>query len=79
MKENKKQGKEWEKYVRTEINSYLDTFLPETETGNIGIKYSHPVKARYETGPVYDENKICGVEIRVVFNFMEDLPVLDEE
>lgn len=67
----------WDEYVRGEVNSYLNTFLPEAETGNVGIKYSHPIKEKLETGIVYDEDKIAGVEIRLVFKFMHDLPVVE--
>jgi len=72
----KKETASWEEYARSEINALLDVFLPDTETGNIGIKYSHPVRAKYETHTEYDENKINGVEFRVVFKFANDLPVV---
>ena len=44
----------WEEYTRGEVNALLDIFLPDTESGNIGIKYIHPVKAKYETHTEYD-------------------------
>ena len=78
MSENTEQnGVTWEEFSRSEINALLDIFLPDTESGNIGIKYIHPVKAKYETHTVYDEDKVSGVEIRVVFKFSNDLPVIE--
>jgi len=70
-------GTSWEEYARSEVNALLDMFLPDTDAGNIGIKYNHPIKARYETHTEYDENKVNGVEIRVVFKFSSDLPVVE--
>lgn len=66
----------WEEYTRGEVNALLDIFLPDTESGNIGIKYIHPVKAKYETHTEYDENKVNGVEIRIIFKFNDSLPVV---
>ena len=78
MSEDKElKGTSWEEYARNEVNALLDMFLPDTDAGNIGIKYNHPIKARYETHTEYDEDKVNGVEIRVVFKFSNDLPVVE--
>lgn len=75
--EKQKQDVSWDEYVRSEIKAILDAYLPETETGNIGIKYSHPIRETYETHTEYDEDKISGVEIRLVFKFIEAIDVIE--
>jgi len=74
MADNKTPDK-WEDYVRSEVNSLLDLYLPESINGNVGIKYIHPVKEELETGPVYYDDRICGVVINLVFNFDQDFEI----
>ena len=71
----------WEKYVRTEVNSLLDTFLPEAISGNVGIKYDHPVlKMNPKTGKaVIDESKATGVFMSIKFEFAAPIEFFDEE
>lgn len=61
----------WEKYVRDEVNSLLDTFLPESITGNVGVKYNHPVKrVNPKTGQKeIDEETASGVFLAIEFEF----------
>ena len=61
----------WEAYVRDEVNALLDTFLPESIHGNVGIKYEHPViKVDPRSGkPVYDDKKALAVLISIMFEF----------
>ncbi len=61
----------WEAYVRDEVNALLDAFLPEAITGNVAVKYDHPVlKKSARTGQVtLDENKATGVSMLIVFEF----------
>jgi hypothetical protein len=71
----------WEKYVRDEVNSLLDTFLPEAISGNVGVKYDHPVKQKSpKTGKaVLDETKANGVFLSIKFEFAAPIEFLDGE
>lgn len=71
----------WEKYVRTEVNSLLDTFLPESISGNVGVKYEHPVlKISAKTGKAeIDESKATGVFLSIMFEFAAPITFFDEE
>jgi len=42
-------ARQWEAYVRNEVNSLLDVYLPNSIYGNVGIRYANPEKAKYET------------------------------
>ena len=61
----------WEEYVRTEVNSLLDTFLPESISGNVGVKYDHPVKSiSPKTGKAeIDTSTATGVFLSIKFDF----------
>lgn len=72
-------GKAWEEYVRAEVKSLLDLYLPETESGNVGIKYVHPIKEMLETGPEYDEDQVAGVIVKLVFQFIKPMPIMEDE
>jgi hypothetical protein len=65
----------WEDYVKLEVNTLLNTFLPYSSNGNVGIKYIHPVKVQYEGSEEYDDEKYSGVEIRLIFHFENVLKV----
>jgi len=71
----------WEKYVRDEVNSLLDTFLPEAISGNVGIKYDHPVlKMNPKTGKAeIDESKATGVFLSIKSEFAAPINFFDEE
>jgi len=79
--EEEKKAFEWIKYVSREVNMLLGIFLPISKEGVVGVKYKHPVKVKYETGPVYDTEKAEGVEVRLVFNFEDviDMPTEKKE
>jgi hypothetical protein len=71
----------WEDMVRREINDYLDSFLPEAITGNIGVIYDRPV---IDTSPVtnvttYDEKKATGVKILIEFKFADTVQFFDKQ
>lgn len=74
-------AKAWEDYVRTEINTMLDIYLPEAINGNIGIKYDRPVKkVDPKTGKqIFDESKAKGVFISIYFDFPAPIEFYDEE
>jgi hypothetical protein len=69
---------EWEEKIRSKVNSYLDMYLPAAKNGIVGVKYTHPIKAKYETGPVYNEDKAIGVNIAIGFEFLEEFDVPKE-
>jgi hypothetical protein len=59
----------WYNWVRSEVNSVLDIYLPESNSGHINIKYHPHIVERLETGPVYDNSKASGVTISIAFGF----------
>lgn len=71
----------WEEYVRTEVNSLLDTFLPESISGNVGIKYEHPSKGKDpKTGQeLIDDSKATGVYLSIMFEFAAPINFYDEK
>lgn len=69
----------WEGYVRSEVNALLDVYLPASKYGNVGIKYAHPVRTKYETHEEVDETKAVGVSITLVFTFDGEIDVPKEE
>lgn len=71
----------WEEYVRSEVNSLLDTFLPESISGNVGVKYDHPVlRISPKTGEAeMDESKATGVFISILFEFAAPITFFDEK
>ena len=72
-------AKAWEEYVREEVNSLLDTFLPESISGNVGIKYEHPVlQISPKTGKKeIDESKATGVYLSIMFEFAAPIEFYD--
>jgi hypothetical protein len=80
MSDDKKEvetTEDWELYVRNEITSALDNFLPFAKDGNLGFVYKKAVIENTEAGLVYDEGRVSGVEIIIDLNFSEviDKPV----
>lgn len=73
--EKEKIALEWEETVRSEINSYLDMYLPVARNGIVGIKYEHPVKEKIETETIYKEDKAIGVNLRIGFEFIEEFDI----
>lgn len=71
-------AKEWEDKIRTEVNDALDVFLAHSVNCNIGVQYSHPVLAQYETGPEYDMEKVNGAQMVLVFEFSEPINTTTE-
>lgn len=66
-------AKIWEDMVRREVNDYLDIFLPEAITGNIGLLYDRPVlEVNAASGKqIIDEDKAKGVKIIIEFTFAD--------
>jgi len=71
----------WEAHVRYQVESILDTYLPEAVAGNVGIKYIRP---GHGTDPktgraIVDEKKATGVIITLLFDFPEPIEFFDEK
>jgi hypothetical protein len=71
----------WENYVRSEVTALLDTFLPESITGNVGVKYDHPVlRVSPKTGKAeIDETKAKGVILTIMFEFAAPIEFYDNK
>lgn len=69
----------WMNYVGDEVNALLAIFLPISKEGVIGMKYKPVIVETLETGPVYDDTKAEGVEIRLIFNFEEEITTPPDE
>lgn len=72
---------EWEKYVRDEVSSLLDIFLPEAVNGTVGVLYDRPIKrVDAATGKaIIEESKATGVDIHIVFKFPQAIEFFDEK
>lgn len=67
----------WEIYVRSELNSVLDIFLPISQAGNVGVQYGSPEIGKLEDGTVmFDDSKASAVMINIVLKFEKpiDMP-----
>lgn len=71
----------WEEYVRVEVNAMLDAFLPESVSGNMGVKYEHPVKKVDATSgkAEIDKTKATGVYLSIMFEFAAPIEFYDEK
>jgi hypothetical protein len=76
-----KSAEEWKKYVREEVNAYLDSFLELSDEGNIGVKYNFAAKGYNEDETVAEHNtkEALGVQLILNFKFEESLHFTDEE
>ena len=73
-------AEEWKKYVREEVNAYLDAFLDLASEGNIGVKYAFADKSVYEDGTVEPDTKEAqGVQMLLNFKFESPLYFTDED
>ena len=70
----------WEEYVRAEVNSLLDTFLPEAVSGNVGVRYDYPVLGvdPKTDKQMIDKTKAKGVLMSIVFEFAEPIQFFAE-
>jgi hypothetical protein len=59
----------WAKWIRSEVNSALDIYLPVSKEGFVQIQYSPHVIEVLETGPVYHTTKMDAVRISLIFEF----------
>ena len=79
MSDEKKEltPEQWENEVKEKLQEFISNLLSVSKECNMATKYSYPIKEVYETHIDYDENKIKAAELRIVFNFIDDLPVKD--
>jgi hypothetical protein len=63
----------WEDNTIVEVNKLLKTFLPISNSGNLGLKYKPAVLEETEAGPIPDEHVASGVQIIIELDFMEPM------
>jgi hypothetical protein len=74
MEDNKElTPEEWEIEVKDRLNEFIDNFLSVSKECNMATKYFYSKKEVFETHTEYDKSKTNGVELKVVFNFVEEL------
>jgi len=59
----------WDGYVTNEVNSILELLLPESNSGNVGIKYERVMVTTDSGEMVPDEGKASGVSVNIVLTF----------
>lgn len=64
---------DWEAFVRSEVSGALDTFLPFSVSGDMGVSYKRPVLEVTESGTRYDKKKADGVTIVIDLKFAESV------
>jgi len=70
-------AKAWEEYVRKEMNSILDAYLPLAGRGDIGIRYGSPILGTMEDGSdIIDLGKADAVAVTLILRFEDpiDMP-----
>lgn len=68
---------EWEEEVKEKLVSYIENFVGIAKDCNMATKYFHPVIEKYETHEEVDDTKVNGVEMRILFSFVEDINTKD--
>jgi len=63
----------WDGHVKQQVSQLMSTFVPISESGNLGIVYRKTETGRFESGPVYDENLVSGVEIVISLDFSQPI------
>lgn len=66
---------EWEQEVKERINEYLTNLLSIAENCNMATKYFYAPKEVFESHIEYDNSKVKGAELKIVFNFVEDIDI----
>lgn len=70
-------AKEWEEYVRIEMNNILDLYLPIAGRGDIGIRYGSPILGTMEDGSdLVETGKADAVAVTLILRFEDpiDMP-----
>jgi len=65
----------WEDWVRNEVNSALDIYLPISKIGHVNLSYSAVVLEQTEAGPVFSDNLKDAVMISLVFDFKDPVDI----
>lgn len=65
----------WAKWIRNEVNSALDIYLPVSKEGFVRIQYSPHIQEVLESGPVYHPTKMSAVQISLIFEFDEPIDI----
>jgi len=75
MTEEKKDytPEEWEQDVKDKITEFVSNMLSVSKECNMGTRYFKEVKEQFEDHTDYDQDKVNGAELRIVFNFVEPL------
>ncbi len=68
---------QWEIEVKAKIEEFVSNMLSVSKECNMATKYEHPIVEQFETHTEYDNTKIKAAELRIVFNFVEELQVND--
>ena len=77
-KDLKASVKEWEEFVRTDVNRILDVYLPISDQAASNITYSNPIKHKFEGETVFDKEKATGVQINIFLKFEEPIDISKE-
>ena len=63
----------WDDYVYSEIGKLLDSLVPISKGGSIGLSYKSKVLEHTEAGIVYDKKKAEGVQLIIDLDFSEPI------
>ncbi len=68
---------QWDEEVKAKLDEFISNFLSVAKDCNMGTKYEYPIKDVFDTHIEYDQTKVKAAELRIVFNFVGDLPIKD--
>jgi hypothetical protein len=64
----------WDEYVKSEVMSLLNSILPSSEKGAIGVQYKNLVVGESESGEqIFDNSKAIGIDIILSFDFGKEI------
>jgi len=64
---------EWEVEVKAKLDEFINNFLSVSKECNMATKYFYPELEVFETHTEYDKSKTNGAELRIVFNFVDNV------
>lgn len=73
VEENGMTPDQWEEEVKEKLVSYIENFVGIAKDCNMATKYFHPVVEKYETHEEVDNTKVNGVEMRILFSFVDSI------
>lgn len=68
-------AKMWEKFIRDEMNGYMDIFLPISNIGDVFTSYKAHKLQTTEAGPEYSKTLAAGVTITLLLEFEKPIDV----